>query len=212
MVLIYKFKSNIMETSVKSGTTTIGMKCQDGVLLASESKAGMGYMITNKEVQKVFQIDDKIGVTIAGLVSDAQQLVNILKAEINLYKLESGEEMKVDAVASLLSNIMYARRLFPYFTQIIIGGVDKEGTKLFSFDPTGSKIEEEYVSTGSGSPFVYGVLEKDFRKGMTMQEGKELIKQAIKSAAERDMASGGEKIWIAEITGKGFKLSGDKIK
>lgn len=201
-----------METSVRSGTTTIGMKCKDGVILASESKAGMGYMVTNKEVQKVFQIDDRIGVTIAGLVSDAQQLVNIIKAEINLYKLECEEEMRVDAVASLLSNIMYARRLFPYFTQIVVGGMDKEGSKLFSFDPTGSKIEEEYVSTGSGSPFVYGILEKDFKKGMTIEEGKGLVKQAIKSAAERDMASGGEKIWIAEITSKGFKLSEEKIK
>ncbi len=201
-----------METSMKCGTTTIGMKCKDGVLLASESKAGMGNIITNKEVQKVFQIDDRIGVTIAGLVSDAQQLVNMLKAEINLYKLESGEEMRVDAVASLLSNIMYARRLFPYLTQMVVGGVDKEGTKLFSFDPTGSKMEEEYVSTGSGSPFVYGILEKDFKKAMSMQEGKELTKQAIKSAAGRDMASGGEKIWIAEITSKGFRLNKDKIK
>lgn len=201
-----------MENSIKSGTTTIGMVCKDGVLLASESRASMGYMITNKEVQKVFQIDDRIGVTIAGLISDAQQLINILKAEINLYKLESGEEMKVEAVASLLANIMYARKLFPYFAQIVVGGIDREGNHLYSFDPTGSKIKEKYVSTGSGCQFVYGILEKDFREDISMKEGKELIIQAIKSASERDMASGGKKLWIAEITSKGFKLSEEKIK
>jgi proteasome beta subunit len=201
-----------MDTSVKTGTTTIGLICKDGIILASESKASMGYMITNKEVQKVFQIDDKIGITIAGMVCDAQQLINILKAEINLHKLETGEEIKVDAIASLLANIMYARRWFPYFTQIIIGGIDSEGTHLFSFDPSGSCIKEKYVSTGSGSPFVYGILEKDFKEGMTLQQGKELVKQSIKSAASRDMASGGEKIWIAEITKEGFKLNEEKLK
>jgi len=201
-----------MENSLKSGTTTVGLICKDGIVLASEAKASMGYMVANKEVQKVFQIDDKIGVTIAGMVSDAQQLINIMKAEINLHKLETGEEMKVKAVATLLANIMYARRLFPYFTQIILGGIDSNGKHLYSFDPTGSCIKEKYVSTGSGSPFVYGILEKDFKENMSLQQAKELVKQVIKSASERDIASGGDKIWIAEITEKGFKLSEEKLK
>jgi proteasome beta subunit len=204
---------NIMEDKiVKTGTTTIGMVCKEGVLLASESKASMGYMIVNKDVQKVFKIDDKIGITIAGMVSDAQQLINILKAEISLHKLETNEEMKISAVAHLLSQIMYSRRMFPYYTQIIIGGIDSTGPYVFSFDPTGSCMKENYVSTGSGSPFVYGVLEKDFREDMTIEQGKRLIREAIKSAAQRDMASGGEKLWIAEITEKGFKLEEEKLK
>ncbi len=197
---------------LKTGTTTIGMTCKDGILLASESKASMGYMIVNKDVQKVFKIDDRIGITIAGMVSDAQQLINILKVEISLHKLESGEEMKISAVAHLLSQIMYSRRMFPYYTQIIIGGIDSTGHYVFSFDPTGSCMKENYVSTGSGSPFVYGVLEKDFREGMTIEQGKKLIRESIRSAAERDMASGGEKLWIAEITEKGFKLTEEKLR
>ena len=201
-----------MENLAKTGTTTIGLICKDGVLLAAESKASAGYMVVNKEVQKVFQVDDRIGVTIAGMVSDGQQLINLLKAEINLHKLESGEEMKVEAVANLLANIMYARRWYPYFTQVIVGGVDSDGYHLFSFDPSGSCIKEKYVSTGSGSPFVYGILEKDFRENMSLEEGKKLIKEAIRSASERDMASGGEKIWIAEITKEGFKLEEEKLK
>jgi len=202
----------IRDRTTKTGTTTIGIVCKDGVLLASESKASMGYMVVNKDVQKVFKIDDRIGMTIAGMVSDAQQLINILKAEISLYKLETNEEMKVSAVAHLLSQIMYSRRLYPYYTQIIIGGIDSEGCHLFSFDPTGSCIKEKYVSTGSGSPFVYGILEKDFKDNMTLEQGKKLIRDAIKSAAQRDMASGGEKLWIAEITEKGFKLMEEKLK
>jgi len=201
-----------MENLTKTGTTTIGLICKEGVLLAAESKASAGYMVVNKDVQKVFQIDDKIGVTIAGMVSDGQQLINILKAEINLHKLESGEEMKVEAVANLLANIMYARRWFPYFTQVIVGGIDSTGRHLFSFDPSGSCIREKYVSTGSGSPFVYGILEKDFNENMGLKEAKMLIREAIKSASERDMASGGEKIWIAEITKEGFKLKEEKLK
>lgn len=199
-------------TSLKTGTTTVGVVCKDGVLLASESKATMGYMVVNKDVQKVFQIDDKMGMTIAGMVSDAQQLINIMKAEISLYKLNTGEEMKISAAAHLLSQVMYSRRMFPYYTQIIVGGVDSKGYHLFSFDPTGSIAKERYVSTGSGSPYVYGVLEKDFREGITLEQGKKLIRDAIKSAAQRDIASGGEKLWIAEITEKGFKLSEESLK
>ncbi len=197
---------------LNTGTTTVGMVCKEGILLASESKASMGNMIVNKDVQKVFKIDDKIGITIAGMVSDSQQLINILKAEISLHKLETNEEMKISAVAHLLSQIMYSRRMFPYYTQIIIGGIDSTGSYIFSFDPTGSCMKENYVSTGSGSPFVYGVLEKDFREGMTIEQGKKLIREAIKSATQRDMASGGEKLWIVEITEKGFKLEEEKLK
>ncbi|MCK4429264.1 MAG: archaeal proteasome endopeptidase complex subunit beta [Candidatus Aenigmarchaeota archaeon] len=197
---------------IKTGTTTVGMVCKDGILLASESKATAGYMVVNKDVQKVFEIDDKIGITIAGMVSDAQQLINILRAEISLHKLESGEEMSINSVANLLSTVMYSRRMFPYYTQIIIGGMDSKGAHLFSFDPTGSCIKEKFVSTGSGSPYVYGILEKDFKEGMTLEEAKKLVRIAIKSAAQRDIASGGEKIWLAEITEKGFKLNEEKLK
>jgi len=196
---------------LKTGTTTLGILCKDGVVLASESKASMGYMIANKEVQKVFQIDDRMGMTIAGMVSDAQYLVNLMKAEIILYKLESGEEMSVKAAANLLATIMYARHFYPFFTQMILGGVDRKGGLLYSFDPSGSCIPEEYVSTGSGSPFVYGVLEKDFKKGMSMANAKELARSAIRAAVGRDMASGGHKIWMAEITKEGFKMSEERL-
>ncbi|MGC9310996.1 MAG: archaeal proteasome endopeptidase complex subunit beta [Candidatus Aenigmatarchaeota archaeon] len=200
------------EMRLKTGTTTLGLTCKDGVVLASESKASMGYMIANKDVQKVFQIDDKMGLTIAGMVSDAQYLVNLMKAEISLFRLESGEEMSVNAAANLLATIMYSRHWMPFFTQLILGGVDKKGSRLYSFDPSGSCIREEYVSTGSGSPFVYGVLEKDFKKGITLEKGKELAKEAIRAAVGRDMASGGHKIWLMEITGAGAKLTEEKLQ
>jgi proteasome beta subunit len=196
---------------LKTGTTTLGIICKDGVILASESKATMGYMIANKDVQKVFQIDERMGMTIAGMVADAQYLVNLMKAEILLFKLEGGEDMSVNAAANLLATIMYARHWYPFYTQIILGGVDKKGGHLFSFDPAGSLILEEYVSTGSGSPFVYGVLEKDFRKGMTMDKAKDLARSAIRAAVGRDIASGGHKIWMAEITKDGFKMTEEKL-
>jgi proteasome beta subunit len=199
------------EMQLKTGTTTLGITCKDGLVLASESKASMGYMIANKDVQKVFPIDDKMGMTIAGMVSDAQYLVNLMKAEITLFKLESMGDMTVNAAANLLSTIMYSRRWYPFLTQIILGGVDSKGSHIYSFDPSGACIEEEYVSTGSGSPFVYGVLEKDFKKNMTLEKGKELAKEAIRAAVGRDMASGGYKIWLMEITKDGLKLTEEKL-
>jgi proteasome beta subunit len=199
------------DNRLKTGTTTLGIICKDGVILASESKATMGYMIANKDVQKVFQIDELMGMTVAGMVADAQYLVNLMKAEILLYKLESGEDMTVNAAANLMATIMYARHWYPFYTQMIMGGVDKKGGHLFSFDPSGALIPEEYVSTGSGSPFVYGVLEKDFKKGMAMDKAKDLAKSAIRAAVGRDIASGGHKIWLAEITKDGFKMTEEKL-
>jgi len=195
----------------KTGTTTLALLCKDGIVMGAESKATSGFMVANKEVKKLFQIDDKMAMTVAGDVSDVQQLVRILRAEIKLYKLETQEEIKVKAAATLLSNIMYGRKLFPYLAQIIVAGIDKLGKHIYSFDPAGACIEEKYVATGSGSVFVYGILEKDYKEGMKVKEGIALAKQAIKVAKERDVFSGGEKIWLGIINDQGVEIREENL-
>ncbi|MDE4078244.1 archaeal proteasome endopeptidase complex subunit beta [Candidatus Methanosphaera massiliense] len=184
------------------GTTTVGFVCKDGVVLATETRATMGSLVANKNADKLFQLDDKIGATIAGTVSHAQSLMDILKAEISLYKLRNEKEMSIDSLAVLTSNILKSQ---PFYVQTIVGGVDKKGPKLYSMDPSGSYIEDKCISTGSGSPYALGVLEDRYNEDITVEEGKEVAIKAITSAMERDVYSGNH-YRLATITEDGMKI------
>src|SRR3989338_2629848 len=112
---------------MKKGTTTVGMVCSDGIVLASDSRASMGYFIAAKDVQKIYQIDDRLAMTIAGSVADAQSLVRLMQAELKLYKMRRGQNMSVNAATTLLPNIMFQYKFFPFYVQILLGGVDGNG-------------------------------------------------------------------------------------
>ena len=191
---------------LKTGTTTVGILCKDAVVLGSESKSTMGWLVANKEVQKVFQIDDKLALTIAGSVGDALTLIRVIKAEIQLYKLMRNTEISTKAAITLMANIMQGNRYYPYMTMLLLGGYDKTGHHLYSIDPIGGIEEEKFTSTGSGSPVAYGVLEDGYKEGMTKEEGIKLAVRSIRSARERDVMSGGKLIWIVTIDKDGVKF------
>ncbi|MFH1473517.1 MAG: proteasome subunit beta [Candidatus Aenigmatarchaeota archaeon] len=197
---------------VKKGTTTIGLITKDSVVIAAEQKSTMGYMVDSKLAQKIYKLDDHIGLTIAGGVGDAQSMVRLLKAQFNLFKLERGP-ITVKAAANLLSNIMHGSKYYPYINQFILAGFDKE-PNVYSFDPFGGyDHNDKYYSTGSGSPFAYGVLEAGFKENMTTADAIALVINAIKAAKERDIASGGKRIEVAVIDKNGFKqLSEQEVK
>jgi len=197
----------------KTGTTTVGIICKDALILASESKSTLGYLVSSKNAQKVYQIDDKIALTTAGGAGDTQQLIRILKAEIALYKtMRNVSDFTVNAAATLLSNLLQSSRYYPYMAMLILGGHDKTGFHIYSIDALGGSEEDKYVSTGSGSPFAYGVLEADYKENMSRDDAIKLAIRSINSARERDIFSGG-KIQIAIITKDGFEqLSDEKIK
>lgn len=197
---------------LKKGTTTLGIVCKDGVVLATERRATAGTMIAHKKTQKLFKIDQHLGLTIAGLVGDAQTLARYLAAEVELYKLKRNVPMSIKSAATLMSNILSGSRYFPYWVGLIIGGVDREGGHVYSLDPIGGAIPDKYVSTGSGSPFVYGVLEDHYQEGLNINEGVDLAVRALSAAMKRDSASG-DGMDIAIITEKEFReLSEDDIK
>jgi proteasome beta subunit len=194
-----------IKKKVETGTTTVGIVCQEGIVMGAEKKATMGYLVASKKAEKIKKLDDHIGMTIAGVVGDAQALERYIKAELKLYKLKEGMRISVRGAANLISNIMYARRFFPYIVQLVVGGYDSR-PRLYSFAPDGSLMEEEkFYSSGSGSPMAFGVLEHDYRKGMSIEKGKKLVADAIRSAVQRDIASGGEGIDLAVIDAGGFK-------
>ncbi|MEM0473634.1 MAG: archaeal proteasome endopeptidase complex subunit beta [Candidatus Aenigmatarchaeota archaeon] len=192
---------------LKTGTTTVGIVCKDGIVLAAEKKATLGYLVASKDDIKIVEVMPHIGMTQAGSVGDIQTLVRYLKAEATLYELRENKKISVNAAASLLANIMYGGRWYPYLVQVILAGVDEKGPQLFILHPDGSKLEEKkFFSTGSGSPMAFGVLEILYKDGMTIEEAKQVAVKAVRAAVERDIASGGKGIDVAVIDKNGFRL------
>ena len=194
------------------GTTTIGLVCKDGVILVTDTRATMGYLVASKQARKVYKITDNIGVTVAGGVADTQDLVNILRAEAGYYQMREGVPMSVQAAARLVANVLHAYRMFPYIANLLVGGVDNTGQHLYFIDLDGSLTEETMVATGSGSPIAYGVLESEFGDGMSTENALPIAIKAIKAAMKRDIATGNE-ITVAIITKSGYReLTPKEIK
>jgi proteasome beta subunit len=187
---------------VFKGTTTVGVLCDGGVVLASESRATMGNFIASSTARKIYQVDDLIGLTTAGSVGDAQSLVRMVQVEARLYRMQRGEGMTVKAITSMLANILSSRRYYPFMVQLIMAGMDRYGPRIYSLDALGGQIEErKVVSTGSGSPIAYGVLESQYTPGISLEDGTVLAARAIHNAMKRDSASG-DKIELVRITDK----------
>jgi proteasome beta subunit len=189
-----------MDQTLQTGTTTVGITLKDTVIMGTERRVTMDHFIMHKDGKKLHQIDTYAGMTIAGLVGDAQVLVRYMKAELEIYRLQRKFNMPIEAVATLLSNILNQSKYYPYMVQILIGGMDKS-PHIFSVDAAGGSVEDVYASTGSGSPFVYGVLETGYSKDLKVDDGIDLVIRAISAAKQRDSASGG-KIDIAVIDSK----------
>ncbi len=197
------------EKELKKGTTTVGLLCTDGVIIAAEQKATMGSLVANPETQKVYKISEHIGMTVAGMVGDAQRLVKIMQVETSLYEIQRRKKMPVESAATLLANILQNNKYFPYWVQLILAGYDTE-PHLFSLDAAGGLSPEKMTSTGSGSPMAYGVLEDKYQEGKTIKENLPIAIKALKSAAKRDIYSGGKGLTVALITKKGIEFLDEK--
>jgi len=200
------------QEALKTGTTTVGILTKDAVVVAAEMKSTLGYMIDSKVARKIFPLDGHIAMTIAGMVGDALALVRIMKAQLKLYKLERGP-ITVKGAATLLSNILQGSKYFPYLNQLILAGY-YEQPELYSLDAFGGiDTKDKFFSTGSGSPFAYGVLEAEYKENMPVDDAIALVLKAIKSAIERDIGSGGKGFTVAVIDKNGYKeLSQQEIK
>mgnify|MGYP000188545704 CR=1 FL=1 len=186
------------------GATTVGIVCKDGVILASEKRVSYGNLVLSRAGKKVFKITPNIGAACAGLVSDMQILVREVGAYASLFRLEVNRPITVRAVAKLMSNLLFSRRLFPLITQTVVGGVDEDGPSLYVLDVLGSNIPDNYTAVGSGAEIAMGVLEESYKEGLSVEEGKDLAMRAIKSAISRDAMSG-DGIDFLIITKDGIK-------
>ncbi|USS40372.1 archaeal proteasome endopeptidase complex subunit beta [Thermococcus aggregans] len=193
------------------GTTTVGIVCKDGVVLAADMRASLGNMVISKEVTKIFQIDDHLALAGAGSVGDILSLVRLLRAEAKLYKARVGKEMTTKALATLTSNILSERRYFPYFGWFLVGGYN-EKPSLYSIDMVGGITEDKYVSAGSGMEFAYSILDNEYDENMDVKKGVKLAIKAINTAIKRDVFTG-DGIMVVVITKEGYReLSREEVE
>lgn len=171
------------------GATAVGITYNDGVVFASEKRIAYGNFLVSKTTKKTFQITPKVGAACAGLVADMQILALQISALAKIRKMELKRDVPPNSIAKMMSNMMYERRFFPLLTQVIVGGiVDKP--IIYTLDPLGSVLPDEYAAVGTGAEMALGVLDPQFKEGLSEKEAIELAKKAVKSATMRDSFSG----------------------
>ena len=188
--------------SFPTGATVVGIKCSDGVVVATDSLITWGtFVLTDKGV-KAFKLSDTIVLASAGLTSDYQMLVNRLKAQIKLYELNQKKEISVKALSKMLANTLYARRMAPLYAQTVVVGVDDDGPQLYGLDMGGSLIPDDFTATGTGTASAFGVLEDTYKPTLTVKDAEEIAINAVRAGIARDAQSGGE-IRVMSVTQNG---------
>ncbi|MBI2078940.1 MAG: hypothetical protein HYT80_11320, partial [Euryarchaeota archaeon] len=174
------------ESPRATGTTTLGITTKDAVVLGTDHRASAGGLVSHMDTQKLFMIEPHLGMTIAGLVGDAQELVRVLKAEARFYAMKHERPIPVKAAATRMANLLNARKFSPYEVALIVGGTDRHGPRVFSLDEAGGSIPDKWTTTGSGSRFVYGVLEDRYRDDLTLSDAVDLAIHGLNAATHRD--------------------------
>ncbi len=186
-----------------TGATAVGIKVNDGVVVAAEKRISYGGYIVSRTGKKVFRIADHMVIAAAGLFADMQSLSRIISAEIMYRELLSSSKMRVRAAAKLLSAILYSYKLMPFLSEIIFAGFDEDGYHLYVLDPVGSIIEDDYAAIGTGASIAIGVIESEYKNTLTIDQATELAIKSVKAAISRDAVSG-DGIDIAVVTKNGI--------
>lgn len=203
--------AELKNSFLKTGTTIVGIVCKDGVVMASDRQSTAGTIVMNKNSEKTKKINDYLMISGTGMVSDIHRIEKVLPAELKLKELRSRTRPSVQQAANLMANILYSGirqpSMIPMQAGFLLGGFNEDGTtELYSVEPAGSaiKVEDYDANFGSGMPYVLGLLERQYKKGMSVEEGVKLAVECIKSSTQRDIGSGFG-IDVFAITSKGIK-------
>ena len=203
--------SNNVEEKILHGTTTVAIKVKDGVVLCADMRASAGYFIANNNTMKIQKIEQHAGLTLAGGVADAQNIVDVLRYHANVHRIQNQEPIPIKSLARLTSLMFHQNRGYPFIADILVGGYDNQGPQLFNIDMFGSVEEKNYVTTGSGSPVAYGLLEEEYKDNLTLDEAKSIALRAVKAAITRNIGTG-DGINVALIDKNGFQLLDNERK
>jgi proteasome beta subunit len=183
------------------GATAVGISYQGGVVLAAEKRVSFGNFVVNKNTKKTFPVTDFVGAACAGMIADMQVLVRQVGALAKIRKLETRRNVEPNSVAKLMSVIMFERRFFPLLTQVIVGGVEGK-PQIYTLDPLGSLLPDEYAAVGTGAEMALGIMDAEYKREFSEDQAKELAVKAIKSSIQRDSSSG-DGIDLLMITSNG---------
>lgn len=192
------------------GATAVGITFDGGVVFASEKRIAFGNFLVSKTTKKTFPITPKVGATCAGLVADMQILSLQIAALAKIRKMELKRDVPPNTVAKMMSNMMYERRYFPLLTQVIVGGVVDKPI-MYTLDPLGSVLPDEYAAVGTGAEMALGVLDPQFKPNMAKDDAIDLAKRAVRAASLRDSASG-DGLDVLVITKDGTEEFTEEIK
>jgi len=171
------------------GATAVGISFANGVTLAAEKRVSYGNFVINKQTRKIFSVTESVGAACAGMIADMQVLVRQVEALAKIRKLETRRNVPPNSVAKLMSVIMFERRFFPLLTQVIVGGVDTK-SQIYTLDPLGSVLPDDYAAVGTGAEMALGVIDSEYKSSITAEQSKDLALKAIRSSIQRDSASG----------------------
>jgi proteasome beta subunit len=186
---------------MKTGTTTVGIVAEGGVVLATDRRASLGgRFVSNKTAEKIIEVHPTAAITISGGVGAGQTFADQLRAQASLYETRRGQEMSMEALSTAAANTIRGMRVVP-----LLGGVDATGSHLYSLDPAGGLMEDTYGATGSGMQLAYGLLEQEFEEGLSLDAAIDVATRAVSSAVARDTASGNGAM-VARITSEGIEV------
>jgi proteasome beta subunit len=171
------------------GATAVGITYDGGVVMASERRISYGNFVVSKTTKKTFKITDFVGACCAGMVADMQVLAMQMRALTKIRKMELKREIPPNSIAKMMSSFMYERRYYPLMTQVIVGGVDGQPA-IYTLDPLGSVLPDDYAAVGTGAEMALGVLDQEFKPQMSEADAVKLAVKSIKAAIMRDNASG----------------------
>ena len=183
--------------AVPHGTTVLGMKFADGIVMAGDRRATSGNFIADAKMRKVFAADDYSVIAIAGAAGQAVELVKLFQLELEHYEKITGDRLSLEGKANRLAQMI--RSNFPLAIQGLVvvplfGGYDerKNEGRIFYYDATGGRWEEDdYQTTGSGGLPAKNSLKKRWRPGLSREEALRVAVEALIDAAEDDAATGG---------------------
>ena len=171
------------------GATAVGITFNEGVVFASERRIAYGNFVVSKTTKKTFVITPYVGAACAGLVADMQILSLQIAALAKIRRMEIKRDVPPNTIAKMMSNMMYERRFFPLLTQVIVGGLVGKPT-IYTLDPLGSILPDDYAAVGTGAEIALGVLDPQYKKDLTEVQAVDLAVKSVRAASMRDSASG----------------------
>ena len=191
------------------GATAVGITYDEGVVFASERRIAYGNFVVSKTTKKTFVITPHVGAACAGLVADMQILSLQISALAKIRRMEIKRDVPPNTIAKMMSNMMYERRFFPLLTQVIVGGL-VEKPVIFTLDPLGSVLPDDYAAVGTGAEMALGILDQQYKKQLNEAEAIDLAVKSVRAAIMRDSASG-DNIDVLVINKDGPKETAEKI-